>query len=261
MKSSFVLDKNTTFEDAIKALDANGNGFLAVVDCESKLVGILTDGDIRRAILNKLTDLNAIINSNPVTLSHEVPKRQAIAFLKSIHRRHLPLVNAEHKLVDVLILDDIEFSAKQNRVMVMAGGYGTRLGNLTKDTPKPMLTIRNKPILEYILNHCYEHGFTNIYISVNYKSEVIKSYFKDGSHFGLNITYIEEKEKLGLEFVTMFFSFHKLFEEKKEKPSNYSIDLFKENLENTYGQTIEYLSENGLIIPIKFSIGKTDSKN
>jgi len=79
----------------------------------------------------------------------------------------------------------------------MAGGYGSRLGALTKDTPKPMLPIGNKPILEYILNHCYEHGYTNIYISVNHKSEVIKSYFKDGSQLGLHITYIEEKEKLG----------------------------------------------------------------
>ena len=197
MNNYFILDKNSTFEDAIRALDANGNGFLAVINRGGKLVGILTDGDIRRAVLNKQTDLRRVINRNPVTLKHDIPKRQAITYMKSIHRRHLPLVDVDNTLMDVLVLDDIEFCSKRNKVIIMAGGYGTRLGDLTKDTPKPMLTVGNKPILEYLLNHCYDHGFTNICISVNYKSEVIKSYFKDGSQFGLNITYIEEKEKLG----------------------------------------------------------------
>jgi dTDP-glucose pyrophosphorylase len=197
MKNTLIYNDHTSFEDAIRYLDENGNGFLAVVDGDNKLIGILTDGDIRRAILHKKTDLKDIINRHPVTLNSTVPRRQAIQYLKSIHRRHLPLVDDDNRLIDVIILDDIEFNAKPNKVVIMAGGHGTRLGELTKNIPKPMLTVGNKPILEYILTHCYEHGFTNIYISVNYKSEVIKEYFRDGSNFGLNIRYIEEKERLG----------------------------------------------------------------
>lgn len=197
MKNRLVLKDDSTFEEAVRLLDENGNGFLPVIDTENKLVGILTDGDIRRAILNKKNKLADIINRNPVTLKHTVSKKQAILFLKSIHRRHLPLVDEENRLVDIIVLDDLEFNAKPNKVVIMAGGLGTRLGELTNDLPKPMLTVGKRPLLENIIVHCYEHGLTNIYISVNYKSSVIKDYFKDGSSFGVNIKYIEEKEKLG----------------------------------------------------------------
>ena len=79
----------------------------------------------------------------------------------------------------------------------MAGGIGSRLGSLTENMPKPMLNIGNRPILEHIIYNCKSYGFSKFVISVNYKQEVIKNYFKDGSQFGIDITYIEEKKKLG----------------------------------------------------------------
>ena len=79
----------------------------------------------------------------------------------------------------------------------MAGGLGTRLRPLTEDTPKPMLKVGNKPILETIIKNFAAHGFINITISLNYKAEMIKEYFKDGSDFGVNIDYVEENIRLG----------------------------------------------------------------
>ena len=84
-----------------------------------------------------------------------------------------------------------------NRVILMAGGLGTRLRPLTEDTPKPMLKVGNKPILETIIKNFASHGFVNITISLNYKGDIIKDYFKDGSDFGVNIDYIEENSRLG----------------------------------------------------------------
>jgi len=118
-------------------------------------------------------------------------------YLKKIKRRHLPLVNDENIFVEMFTLDEIDFNTEPNWVVIMAGGLGTRLGELTKDTPKPMLEVANRPMLEHIIELFVSHGFTKFILSVNYKSEVIKDYFKDGSDFGIEIKYIEEKKRLG----------------------------------------------------------------
>ncbi|MBE0616576.1 MAG: nucleotidyltransferase family protein [Proteobacteria bacterium] len=197
MKNTLVFRDGVTFEDAIRLLDENGNGFLPVVDDRRVLLGILTDGDIRRAILNKKTDLLAIINRSPATFAADAPRRQAIQFLKSIHRRHLPLVDTEGHLADVLVLDDIDFNAKPNRVVIMAGGFGRRLGDLTREIPKPMLRVGKKSMLENLIDICSEHGFNRFYISVHYKAHVIQEHFGDGQAFGVQIEYLEEEVPLG----------------------------------------------------------------
>lgn len=197
MNRKLVLNETTTFEDAIKAMDTLGVGFLPIVDGDNRLVGIITDGDVRRAILNKQYTLEAIINRQPATLNYKVTRSHAISYLRSIHRRHVPLVDDDNRLVDVVVLDDFQFNSKPNRVVIMAGGLGSRLGSLTENTPKPMLTVGKKPLLCSIISHCYEYGFSQIYICVNYKADIIKSYFQDGSQFGVSIRYVEEKERLG----------------------------------------------------------------
>jgi NDP-sugar pyrophosphorylase family protein len=79
----------------------------------------------------------------------------------------------------------------------MAGGLGSRLGSLTEHTPKPMLSVGNKPLLSSIISHCYEYGFSQIYLCVNFKADIIKNFFQDGSQFGVSITYVEEKQRMG----------------------------------------------------------------
>jgi NDP-sugar pyrophosphorylase family protein len=91
----------------------------------------------------------------------------------------------------------VKRKTKDNPVVIMAGGLGTRLGDLTRNTPKPMLQVGNKPILQTIIESFAKYGFVNIVLSVNYKSHVIEDYFKDGSGFGVNISYIHETERRG----------------------------------------------------------------
>lgn len=197
MLFNLVLTEKTTFEDALKAVDTHGYGFVPVVDVDNRLVGIIADGDIRRAVLEGKRNLESIINRDPYTLPEGISPKKAVQILRSITRRQAPVVDAENRLVDVITLDDMDYNAKPNAAVIMAGGLGTRLGDLTKTTPKPMLPIGKKPVLEYIIEALFRNGFTNLMISVNYKSEIIKDYFKDGSDFGVEIEYLEETKRLG----------------------------------------------------------------
>ena len=194
---NMILSDQSSFKEAIKILDQNGHGFLAVTNKNNQLIGILTDGDVRRAILNDKTELLDIINKNPVTMLYGVTKKQVLYELKKLYRKHMPIVDKKGILKDVVILDEAEFDLKPNWVVIMAGGLGTRLGELTKDIPKPMLPVNNQPILKHIIDQFVAHGFTKFMLSVNYKAQVIKDYFKDGSEFGIQITYLEETKKLG----------------------------------------------------------------
>jgi dTDP-glucose pyrophosphorylase len=195
--SKLVLDKDASFDCAIQLLDQNGNGVLPVVDSDGILIGLIGDGDIRKAILKKELDLEHIINRNPCKLNIKSSKIQRVQYLKSIKRRQLPLVDDDGKFISLFTLDEVEFNKKPNAVVIMAGGLGTRLGELTKNTPKPMLHVGKKPILEIIIEKFIEFGFYEFYISVNYKKEIIKDYFQDGQKWGINISYLEEDKRLG----------------------------------------------------------------
>ena len=195
--NKLVLNEATKFEEAIKLLDLNGNGVLPVVDNENKFIGLITDGDIRKAILNKQLDLEHIINKHPYKCNIDSTNQQRLQILKSVRRRQLPIVDDNDNFIDLFVLDDIEFNSKPNAVVIMAGGLGSRLGTLTKDTPKPMLHVGKKPILETIIENFIESGFHNFYISVNFKSEKIIDYFGNGARWGINIKYLHESKRLG----------------------------------------------------------------
>lgn len=192
-----TLTDNTTLEDALRLLDQNGNGFLAIVRPDQHLVGIITDGDIRRAVLNRQFDLDKIINKKPTVATNDTPHVLIKQELKRIHRRHMPVVDREGRLVEVVVLDDFEATIKENWVVVMAGGLGTRLGELTKDTPKPMLKVGGKPILHSIIENFKAQGFYRFLLCVNYKSEVVETYFGNGSALGVEIRYTKEDKRMG----------------------------------------------------------------
>lgn len=194
---SLLFTETSIIDDALRLLDENGNGFLPVVDDQNKLLGIITDGDIRRGILNKSLELNSIINKNPITAKIGTSHLSIKKYLKEIHRRHMPVVDENGKLIEVVILDEFEFVSKQNWVVIMAGGLGTRLGELTKNTPKPMLNVGGKSILQGIIEHFKSQGFCKFVLCLNYKAEIIEDYFKNGDWLGVEIKYTKEKERLG----------------------------------------------------------------
>lgn len=264
MNNKLILNNETNFNDAINLLDLNGNGVLPVVDEEQKLLGLITDGDIRKAILNNHLDLEHIINKNPHKLHVDTSKNQVINYLKKIHRRHIPLVDDENKFIRVFTLDEIDFNLKPNWVVIMAGGLGTRLGELTKHTPKPMLKVGAKPMVEHIIDMFVSHGFTKFMLSVNYKAEVIKDYFGDGSKFGIEVKYLEEKKRLGtggalslidIELNEAFFvtngdvlsslDYEKLLSYHKEQNATATMCIRKDNYQIPYG-VIEVDNENNI---------------
>lgn len=190
-------DEIDSFDTLIKKLDTFGVGFLAIVNRDETLFGIVTDGDIRRALLQHTKNVDEIINTSPMTLPYATPHGQIISFLQSKRRFHIPLVDKEGKLMKVFLMNHLAQNHKPNYVVIMAGGLGSRLGELTKDTPKPMLAVKGKPILEYIVDSFKSEGFTNFIFCVNYRKEIIEDYFGDGSRFNINIEYVVEEQRLG----------------------------------------------------------------
>ena len=197
MKATITLTDNTTFQEALKVLDTSGLGFLACIDTNDRLVGVLTDGDVRRGILSDNTNLKEIINSSPEVMSIESSTNEIVAKLKKIHRRHMPLVDKDFILRSIFSLDEVEFNSKDNYVVLMAGGLGTRLGELTKDLPKPMLELAGKPIIQHIIELFRDQGFRKFILCVNYKKEIIQEYLKCGEKLGVSIEYVIENKRMG----------------------------------------------------------------
>jgi len=192
-----ILNTKTTFDDAVKLLDKNGTGFLPVINEENILLGIVSDGDVRRSILNRNFDLNNIINKKPITGKFGTPHASIKRKLRELSLRHMPIINDENKLIEVVSLEHFDHEVKPNWVVIMAGGLGKRLGELTKTTPKPMLELGDKPILFRIIEQFKSFGFRKFILCVNYKSEVIKDYFGNGEGLNITIKYTAEEKPLG----------------------------------------------------------------
>ena len=195
------IKDSSTIKEALNIIDKGAIRVAIVVDKEDKFLGVIADGDIRRALLKGYTLENSIGNiycSTPITAKSSDSKDKIIQKAIKNQVYQIPILDEKNYLVDIVNLSSLlSKSTKRNRVILMAGGLGTRLRPLTEDTPKPMLKVGNKPILETIIKNFANHGFVNITISLNYKGEIIREYFKDGSEWGVNIDYIEETTRLG----------------------------------------------------------------
>ena len=195
------LSINSTIKDALQTINNGGLQIAIVVDENDALVGTVTDGDIRRGLLNGL-DLNSsvslVVHKSPSIASVGDTKESIlkIALAKKLHK--IPLVDELGKLVGIEDIEDIiKPVGKTNRVILMVGGLGTRLRPLTQDTPKPMLKVGNKPILQTIVERFVEYGFVNITMCVNFNAGIIRDYFGDGKEFGVNIDYVLEQKRMG----------------------------------------------------------------
>ncbi len=172
-----------------------------VVDENGCLIGTITDGDIRRGLLKGLnlnSSIDSIIFRSPLVANISDKKEDIIKIALSKRIHVVPILDHYNKVVGIYDIEElIQPKIKPNKVVLMVGGLGTRLNQLTKDTPKPMLKVGNKPILHTIIDNFQEYGYSNFILCVNYKSHLIKDYFGNGEDFGVNIEYIEEKERLG----------------------------------------------------------------
>ena len=198
---SLLIYPEDTLNDAIRLLNKTGKRILLVVNDDNVLQGIVTDGDIRRALIRKLpmdSKIKALMNNNPIKALIPYSREKVLNAISSKNLLHMPIVNNDGVLCGLETLQElIEKPSYNNPVFLMAGGFGSRLHPLTKETPKPLLHVGNKPLLETILKQFIDAGFHNFFISIYYKSEMIKKYFGDGSAWGVSIQYVHEEKPLG----------------------------------------------------------------
>lgn len=199
--SAYLISPTTSIKNAIQVID-NGAAQVALVsDQKGKLLGIVTDGDIRRAILGGINieeAISSIMTESPLFLRKGSSKEDALKIMRKKLIHHVPVVDDKMRIIDLFVLDDlIKKPSFPNTVVLMAGGKGERLKPLTNNCPKPMLEVNGKPILEIILERCIDAGFSNFYISVNYLKDQIIDYFGDGSMQGVRINYLHEDKPLG----------------------------------------------------------------
>ncbi len=199
-KESVILP-TASVKDVMQAMDKSALQIAFVVDDENRLLGAVTDGDVRRSILRggELSQSVAtIMNAHPIMALQGTERAALLRLMKAKTVRQIPLVDEENHLIGLAQMEELLYHPRRdNAVVLMAGGLGTRLRPLTDKIPKPLLKIGAKPILETILESFLDAGFHRFYFAVNYKSQMIEEYFGDGSRFGAEIEYLHENKRMG----------------------------------------------------------------
>jgi len=195
--------------EVIACIDRSGKISLAlIVDENQRLLNTISDGDVRRGLLagcslsdsvEKLLERKVLTpHPAPVTAQVGTDDASLIQIMQDRGVRQLPLIDAEGRVVDIVILGDfLPQVIKPIRAMVMAGGQGMRLRPLTEDTPKPMLPVGGRPVMERIVEQLRDVGIRHIHIATHYQSEKIVNHFGRGESFGVNIDYVKEETPLG----------------------------------------------------------------
>ena len=196
-----VVKESISILEVMKIIDESSKQIAIVIDENNKLLGTISDGDIRRALLRNIPlteSVKEIYFKTPTVASINDSREEIINICKVKKIHQIPIVDSKGNLVGLEILDElISKEKKLNKVILMVGGLGTRLQPLTENIPKPMLEVGNKPILQTIVEKFAEYGYLDIVMCINYKSHVIKDYFGDGAEFGVNIEYVSEKDRMG----------------------------------------------------------------
>lgn len=205
--ADLIVSRAHSVRQVMESIDRSAKGIALVLDTEARLVGTVTDGDIRRAILAGInldlpvTELLALRKSqfsSPVTAAIGTDDPTLLHMMTETGVRHIPLLDSEGRVVDVAFLSDLvtEYELPL-RAVVMAGGFGTRLSPLTDDLPKPMLPVGAKPLLELIVEQLRVAGIRQVNVATHYRGEMISDHFKDGQDFGVEIRYVKEDQPLG----------------------------------------------------------------
>lgn len=198
---NILVGPQSSIKDVVRVIDDGSLQLALVVDADHRLLGTVSDGDVRRALLSGISldqPVDSIMNRQPVVATLEDDRGAVIGAMKSRQVRRVPVVDTAGHIIALENFDDLVTPAVHNNIVVlMAGGLGTRLLPLTEDCPKPMIKIGSRPLLETILLNFIESGFRKFYISVNYKADVIKKHFGNGEAWNVDVRYLHETEALG----------------------------------------------------------------
>ena len=198
-----LIPPTLTVREAISRLNSTGKKILLVVDEDERLIGTITDGDIRRAILKGMsmdTPVDRVMNISPKYLREGFGKDEAVSLFQKYKIDRIPVVDESGKIRSLLFIEDFIGGKKEYvvdvPVVIMAGGKGTRLDPFTKILPKPLIPLGDKPILQVIMERFYHQGFGKFILTLGYKAEVIKLWLAD-MDFPFDIEYVIEDEPLG----------------------------------------------------------------
>lgn len=196
-----LLPSSASIQEAIANLDASGLQIALIVGPDGKLAGTLTDGDIRRGILRGLgltSPIQEIIQHEPLVVPSSMGRDKVLELMGSSKIHQLPVVDETHTIIGLHVWDELlAVPSRPNVMVVLAGGKGTRLRPHTEHCPKPMLSVRGKPMLEHIIDRAKREGFTRFVFAINYLGHLIEDHFGDGSRWQVDISYIRESSPLG----------------------------------------------------------------
>lgn len=205
--NKIFISPHTSIRDAIAAIDRNLHGIVLVTDSEHHLIGTITDGDIRRALLaeenlsapvTRLLARKADRYAKPITAPLGTDREILLKVMQQKLVHQIPLVDREGRVCDLVTMEDLlPGHPLPLQAVIMAGGFGTRLRPLTDDLPKPMLPVGNRPLMEKTIDQLKGSGIRKIHLTTHFKEEVITDHFQDGRDFGVEINYLKENEPLG----------------------------------------------------------------
>jgi dTDP-glucose pyrophosphorylase len=196
-----LLPENATLQQAIRCLDASALQIALVVAAEGTLIGTVTDGDIRRGLLRGLgldNGIDQIIFRNPLVTPPELGRDTVLQLMQANRIHQMPIVDANRQVIGLHLWDQL-MSPRQrdNFMIIMAGGKGTRLHPYTENCPKPLLPVAGKPMLEHIIERARTEGFHRFVLATHYLGHMIEDYFGDGSRWQVEIDYLREESPLG----------------------------------------------------------------
>lgn len=200
MSDKNCILKKTSIKEAIASLDIVEKKILVVINNNREIEGTVTDGDIRRGILRGValdSCASKVMNSTPVVMKVSDSAPEIVATMEKELLFFIPLVDSNNKYIELLSLESLKAKDNKCAIFILAGGLGSRLKELTRNTPKPMLPINGRPMLESLILSFRNQGYKNFYISVNYLKEQIINFFNDGSDLGVKIKYVIEEKRLG----------------------------------------------------------------
>lgn len=203
-----LVSPHASIREAIAVIDRFGQGIVLVVNQDRQLLGTITDGDVRRAMLADV-DLDSPINmllarkadspyAQPVTASVGTEREALLQMMGERSVRQVPLLDESGQVMDLITTNDLlPRQVLPLQAVIMAGGFGARLRPLTEDLPKPMLPIGERPLMEHILEQLQQAGIRQVNVTTHYKPEKIIEHFGDGRAFGVELTYVNEDQPLG----------------------------------------------------------------
>lgn len=196
-----LVAEDGSIRDAMAALDRGAGRIALAVDASGRLSGVVTDGDIRRALLAGATltsPLASVVTREPVAVDPGEGRAGVLELMRARRISAIPVVDSRGVPVGLHLLHEfLERAERTTWAVVMAGGQGLRLRPLTDTVPKPMLRVAGRPILERIVLHLVGFGVKRIFLSVNYLGQIIEEHFGDGAAFGARIEYLREDRPLG----------------------------------------------------------------